>query len=50
MFDVFKFFIIVLLATYSECSKIKAYYKVCYDFVAVVEVEMYVIVLFVGLR
>ena len=44
MFDVFKLFWKVLWTTYSECSKVKAYYKVCFDYVVVVGVEMYVIV------
>ena len=47
MLDVFKFFIKVLWSTYSEWSKVKAYYEACFDFV-VVGVEMYVIVFVCG--
>ena len=48
MFDVFKFFIKVLWATYSECFEVKAYYKACFDFVVMVGVEMHVIVFVCG--
>ena len=41
MFDVFKFFVKLLWATYSA---VKAYYKACFDFVVVVGVEMHVVV------
>ena len=48
MFNVFKFFIKVLWATYSECSEVKVFYAACFDFVVVVGVEMYVIVFVCG--
>ena len=48
MYDVFRFFIKVLRATYSECSLVKAYYEACFDFVVVVEVEINVIVFVCG--
>ena len=49
MFDVIRFFIKVLWATYSECSKVKAYYKSCFDFVVVVGIVIYAIVFVCGL-
>ena len=48
MFDVFKFFIKVLLATYSECFSVRAYYEACFDFVVLVGVEMCVIIFVCG--
>ena len=48
MFDVFKFFIKVLWATYSECSSVKVYYEACFEFDVVVGVEMCVIVFACG--
>ena len=48
MFNVFKFFINILWATYSECSYVKAYYKACFDFIVVVGLETYVIIFVCG--
>ena len=48
MLDVFKFLIKVSWVTYFACSYIKAYYEVCFDFVVVVGVEMYVNVFVCG--
>ena len=48
MFNVFKFFIKVLWATYSECFYVKVNYEYCFDYVVVVRVEMYVIVFICG--
>ena len=44
MFDVFKFFVKVLWATYSEWSQVKANYKASFDLVVLVGVEIYVII------